>query len=107
MPTPAQLDAFTLMIHREALARMREQPMLIEQAKQVLQRWDTQRGLTASEPYLQQWRNLLGQGVDAIEQATCKTNDQAATLRNVSPLGFIVPNSERVRLRKDSMKAHS
>jgi hypothetical protein len=106
MPTPAQLDAFTLAFHRAALSRMREQPQLIEQAKQVLHRWDAQRGLTASEPYLQQWKTLLSQGVDAIEQATCHADDEAATLRNISPLGFVLPHSERLQLRKAVMALH-
>jgi hypothetical protein len=106
MATPAELDAFTLAFHRRALACMREQPQLIEQAKAVLQRWDEQRGMTVSEPYLQQWKILLEKGVDAVEQATCLADDHAATLRNVSPLGFVLPSSERMQLRKATMAAH-
>jgi hypothetical protein len=106
MSTPAQLDAFTLAFHRKALARMREQPQLIEQAKAVLKRWDAQRGLTVSEPYLQQWKALLEMGVDAVEQATCHSDDHAATLRNVSPLGFVLPSLERMQLRKATLAAH-
>jgi hypothetical protein len=85
---------------------MRARPQLVTQAAQVLQRWDEQRGLTASEPYLRQWKDLLAQGIDAIEQATCLGTEQAATLRNVSPLGFVLQNSERMQLRKAAMNAH-
>jgi hypothetical protein len=106
MPTAAQLDAITLALHREALARARRQPELIDQALKVLVRWDQQRGVTASEPYLQQWKSLLTQGVDAVERATCTTSDLAATLRNTSPLGFILTVQERKQMRSAVLAAH-
>jgi hypothetical protein len=46
MPTPQQLDAFTLAFHRQAIARMYEQPGLVAQAVQTLDRWEQQRGAT-------------------------------------------------------------
>jgi hypothetical protein len=106
MPTAAQLDAITLALHRAALARARLQPELLGQALDVLERWDRQRGVTASEPYLQQWKTLLGQGVDAVEQATCRAGDLAATLRNTSPLGFILTVQERKHMRSAVLAMH-
>jgi hypothetical protein len=103
MPTPQQLDAFTLAFHRQAIARMYEQPKLIEQAMQTLDRWEDQRGATASDPYLQRWRELLAQGCDVLETQVCQNSAEAATLRNVSPLGFVLTASERHALRQSAM----
>jgi hypothetical protein len=99
MPTPQQLDAFTLAFHRQAIARMHEQPRLIEHAMRTLDRWAEQRGATACEPYMQRWRELLAQGCDVIEAHVCQDSADAATLRNVSPLGFVLSAGERQALR--------
>jgi uncharacterized membrane protein YcjF (UPF0283 family) len=103
MPTPAQLDAFTLAFHRQAVARLYQQPALLEQALQTLARWESQRGATASDPYLQRWKELLIQGPHLIEAQVCQQTEEAATLRNVSPLGFVLNASERQQLRREAM----
>jgi hypothetical protein len=103
MPTPQQLDAFTLAFHRQAIARMQEQPQLIAQALQTIERWQAQRGATASDPYLQRWRELLAQGCDVVDAQVCQNSDEAATLRNVSPLGFVLSAVERNALRQRVM----
>jgi hypothetical protein len=103
MPTPQQLDAFTLAFHRQAIARMQEQPQLIAQALQTIERWEVQRGATASDPYLQRWRELLAQGCAVVEAQVCQNSDEAATLRNVSPLGFILSAGERNAIRQRVM----
>jgi hypothetical protein len=103
MPSPQQLDAFTLAFHRQAVARMHEQPQLVAQALKTLDRWAEQRGATASDPYLQRWRELLAKGCDELEKQVCQDTSEAATLRNVSPLGFVLSADERQALRKSSM----
>jgi hypothetical protein len=103
MPTPAQLDAFTLAFHRQAVARLYQQPALLEQALQTLARWEAQRGATASDPYLQRWKELLSQGPQLIEAQVCQPTEEAATLRNVSPLGFVLSAAERQQLRHETM----
>jgi hypothetical protein len=99
MPTPYQLDTFTLMFHRQALIRIREEPALLARALDTLDRWKLQRGETASEPYL-----ILQQGVDAIQTRVCSDTAEAATLRNVSPLGFVLSSAQRLALREQAMR---
>ena len=100
MPTPQQLDTFTLMFHRRALVRLRQEPALIHRAIETLDRWKLQRGETASEPYFERWRSLLLQGLDAVQLGVCSDTVDAATLRNVSPLGFVLTAAERSSLRE-------
>jgi hypothetical protein len=103
MPTPAQLDAFTLAFHRQAVARLHQQPALLEQALQTLKRWKSQRGATVSDPYLQRWKALLTQGPQWMEAQVCQQTEDAATLRNVSPLGFVLSARQRQQIRREAM----
>ena len=99
MPTQQQLDTFTLAFHETAMERLAARPELAQRALQTLDRWREQRGDTASDPYLKQWRNLLAGDLAALRQAVCANGSAAATLRNVSPLGFVLTPAERHGLR--------
>jgi len=102
MPTPQQIDRFTLAFHRQAIARLRGDARLLEQARGTLQRWRQQRGDTRSDAYLDQWARLLEGGVDEVERAVCAEDERAATLRNASPLGFVLSPKEREEVRRAS-----
>lgn len=100
MPNQQDIDRFTLAFHRRAVARLRNDEVLLEKARATLDRWRAQRGTTASDPYFEQWRKLLDQGPDAIERQVCADSDSAAALRSVSPLGFVLSASERAALHR-------
>lgn len=103
MPSQKQLDAFTKVFHRTAIPRLAMQPELVERALLTLQRWQEQRGASASDPYLQEWRVLLSGDLNVLQERVCADNDLAATLRNVSPLGFVLTPAERQVLRAQSV----
>lgn len=94
------IDKFTLAFHRRAVARLRQNSELLGKARETLGRWKSQRGATASDPYFEQWRSLLDQGPDAVEQSVCVETDAAAALRSVSPLGFVLSPQERMALHR-------
>ncbi len=102
MPHQQEIDRFTLAFHRQAVERLRREPQLVDQALATLERWREQRGATASDAYLAQWRSLLLDGVDRIEREVCADDARAATLRGVSPLGFVLSAAERKALRQAS-----
>lgn len=104
MPSQHQIDAFTQAFHLTAIQRLSLQPGLVERALQTVQRWQDQRGKSASDPYLKQWQILLSGDLQALKSAVCGDSDEAATLRNVSPLGFVLTPAERQALR--SISAH-
>ncbi len=107
MPSQQELDHFTLAFHRLAVARLREDGQLLTQARATLNRWREQRGATRSDTYFDTWHALLDQGADAIEHTTCLDTDLAATLRNVSPLGFVLSPVERAALRQFVKAQHA
>lgn len=103
MPTQRQINAFTLAFHLRAIRRLALEPGLINQAQNTLLRWQQQRGKTASDPYLQRWQSLLQGDLQVLQDTVCDDGDEAATLRNVSPLGFLLPPGERQALRLQSL----
>ena len=94
------IDQFTLAFHERAVARLRDNSELLDKARDTLERWRAQRGVTASDPYFEQWRALLDQGPDAVERSVCTDTDAAAALRSVSPLGFVLSPEERMALHR-------
>lgn len=99
MPSQQQIDAFTQAFHRVALERLQARPELVQQALQTLDRWRDQGGASASEPYLDEWWVLLRGDLQSLQRRLCDDNDQAALLRNVSPLGFVLTPAQRKSLR--------
>ncbi|KQX24647.1 hypothetical protein [Variovorax sp. Root434] len=93
-----QIDDFLLQAHRLAVSRLRADPGRIADVSATLERWQTQAGATHSDAYWNEWRAMLAAGVDAIEAATCGTDDHAAALRNVSPVGVLMTQRERGEL---------
>ena len=104
MPSQQQLHAFTQAFHRAAIKRLHEKPALVERALQTIARWQTQRGSSASDPYMLEWQALLKGELSQLQARVCADDDHAATLRNTSPLGFLLTPAERYALRGESME---
>ena len=103
MPSQQQIHAFTRAFHQVAIKRLDEKPALVERALQTLARWQTQRGSSASDPYMLEWQALLSADLGQLQTRVCGDHDHAATLRNTSPLGFVLTSAERHALRGQVM----
>lgn len=103
MPSQQQIHAFTQAFHRTAIERLAAQPALVARALQTLVRWQTQRGPNASDAYMREWQALLEGDLDQLKKRVCADDDHAATLRNASPLGFVLSPAERYALRAKSI----
>lgn len=105
MPTQQQIERFTLAFHQVALQRLRGETELWRQALEVLDRWEANSPSPSGQRYRDLWRQLLNGDLIRLEAAVCVDNEQAATLRGVSPLGFLLGESERLRIRREAMAA--
>jgi len=76
---------------------------LVERALKTIARWQTQRGPSASDPYMREWQVLLKGDLSQLQTRVCADDDHAATLRNTSPLGFVLTPAERHAIRGESM----
>jgi hypothetical protein len=99
-----QIDDFTYAFHQVAVERLADSPENVNKALATLQRWKDQRGVTASDLYLEEWRVLLTGEISALKNRVCAYNDSAATLRNVSPLGFLLTSAERQALHQQNVR---
>ena len=103
MPSQQQINAFTQAFHLTAIKRLAAEPALVERALQTVQRWYEQRGPSASDPYMCEWQGLLRGDLRELQNRVCADSDEAATLRNVSPLGFVLTPAERQALRRQTI----
>lgn len=90
-----QIDDFLLQAHRLAVVRLRADPPRLAELVGTLSRWRMNAGATRSDPYWDEWQTMLDAGIDAIELGTCGTDDHAAVLRSVSPVGVLITPAER------------
>ena len=104
MPSQQQLNAFTQAFHQVAFQRLNDKPALVERALQTIERWQAQRGPTLSDPYMQEWQALLKGNLSQLQTRVGADDDHAATLRNTSPLGFVLSPAERHALRVETMR---
>ena len=51
---------------------------------------------------MREWQLLLRGDLDNLQNRVCADNDEGATLRNASPLGFVLTPTERQALRAQS-----
>jgi len=105
MPTQQQIERFTLAFHKVAVQRLCEDPDHAQRAVQVLDRWEANGVSSAGQRYRNAWRALLAGEVAELERVVCSDTEQAATLRSVSPLGFLLDEPQRLRIRSQAMAA--
>jgi meiotically up-regulated gene 157 (Mug157) protein len=103
MPTQRQIERFTLEFHQVEVDRLRGHPEHLTKAVQVLNRWESQGVSPFGQVYRDIWRRILGYGVDEIEKTVCVDTDKAATIRSMSPLGFLLSEDERMQIRRKAM----
>jgi hypothetical protein len=105
MPSQQDIERFTLAFHREAVARLHAHDELREQALRVIDRWEAGGMSASSRSYRDEWRSLLRGSVAQLERVICSESEHAATLRSMSPLGFLLTPEERLRIRREAMAA--
>lgn len=105
MPTQQQIERFTLAFHQVALPRLADDPALRRQALQVLERWEARGVSSSGQAYRDEWKVLLAADKETMSHALCSEAEHAATLRSMSPLGFLMSDEEKARLRREAMSA--
>lgn len=105
MDRQQQIERFLQQAHALALVRLREHPSRLSEARSLLRRWRDQSGSTRSDPYWDEWEDLLRQSADVIESRVCAAGDHAAALRSVSPLSVLITQKERQQLLHEARRS--
>ena len=99
MRTHQEIDQRSLALHQLVAKKIRDDPALLEKAKQILQRWRA----TVSPrtyAYLDEWQRLIDQGMDVCLAVAVEDSERAAALRQASPLACLLPPKERFEFLK-------
>lgn len=96
-------DLLSLMVHRLAAARLRENPRLIEKAKANLQRWLSQ---TPGVGAWLEWKKILeSESLETILKIITAETDEGQRLRSSSPFAGLITPEEWRRTIKICAKA--
>lgn len=96
-------EARSLALHVLAARRITSDPGLLERARTTVQRW---LGRHADRPpaALREWRDLLQQPWPVVAARATELSDDAARLRQSSPLATLLTEAERRRVH-DAFRA--
>ena len=92
---PRSLDARSLAMHRRIAEKVRARPALLDKARATIDRWEAQGAARASRPYLEAWRQLIDQGLEAVLAVAVDPSERGNAMRQASPFTGILDNRER------------
>jgi hypothetical protein len=94
-----EIDKRSLALHQLVADKIRRDPALFGKAEATLARWRSE-VCVSSQPYLEEWENLMGQGVEACLAVAVEDSQRAAALRQSSPFCAVLDNRERFAFLK-------
>ena len=80
-------DRVKLLFHRLIARRLKEDPSLLDKAREDLAR---QRARFGDRDQFAEWEDLLDQGVDVVRREIVRRTERMTRLRISSPLGFVM-----------------
>lgn len=95
MDRQKRIEYFSLLAHQFVVERLTQAPENVELLGDTLRRWREQLGPSNSDPYFDEWEELVRKGIDAIESATCRESDHATVLHCVSPICCLISQADR------------
>ncbi|MEZ5459715.1 MAG: hypothetical protein R3E65_10565 [Steroidobacteraceae bacterium] len=90
-------DARSLALHIAAVQRIERDPRLLDRARETLQRWAVLKGKPAPA-WLSEWQRLLAQDWPVVAERVTALDEDAARLRQSSPLTVLLPAADRKRI---------
>jgi hypothetical protein len=97
--THQEIDQRTRAIHLLIAEKIRQNPLLLEKAKDTIARWQ-KIVCNRSLPDLHEWDQLIDQGVDVCLAVITSESEHATALRQSSPFVGILTNRERFEFLK-------
>lgn len=102
----ADLDQVSLRLAQRVAERLREQPGIMDVARQNLDRW---RRLNANSPSLlrcyEEWQRILARPVDEVCAVLCAETDEGQRLRQNSPFAGVLSPAEVWKIKAHARHA--
>lgn len=93
-------DQRSLAWHRRVIARMRDDPSLLEKSRATLDHWLAM-GPQPNRFYLGEWQAALNGSLDDLERLVTAEGEHANALRQCSPMSGVLSNEERWAFRRE------
>ena len=100
MRTHQEIDRRSLALHRAVADKIRRDPGLLQIALDNLDRWQS-RGMLHEQRYLDEWRCILGKGMDDLLAIMVDPSERATALRQSSPFSGVLSPRERMLVLKN------
>ena len=88
-----RIDRRSLALHRAIAEKLREQPALMEIARENLERWSLSGG--RSQPYWDAWRELLGRPLPEVLDLLVDPGERMTAMRQATPFAGVLEPAER------------
>ena len=92
-------EARSLAMHLVVAQQIEQDRALLRRAKQTLRRWARQQGRPVA-PWLTEWQRLLAQPWPVVAERITALDEDAARLRQSSPLTVLLSETDRRRIRE-------
>ncbi len=92
-------DARSLAMHIVVAQQIEQDQNLLKRARETLKRWALQQGRPVA-PWLTEWQRLLAQPWHVIAERVTALDEDAARLRQSSPLTVLLSQEDRRRIRE-------
>lgn len=100
-------DRQSLLMHREAVRMLQDDPSLAEKALSILKRWDAHVS-ECSKPLRDRWVQVI---MERDWAAALEESERGNQLRQASPLAILLPNDVRLHIirtiRKEKDASHA
>jgi hypothetical protein len=90
-----QIEERSLALHRAVARRIRENPALLDIARENLERWISKQGVTR---FWCEWKKILNNSPEAIVDFLVSPEEKAIWLRQSSPFCGILTPQERWKI---------
>lgn len=91
-------DYQSLEYHQLVVAKLKENPRLVQRAIDNIKRWKAQR--PSPQPYYDDWLDIINQGFEPLLKFLVSETDEAQRLRSSSPFVGINTQTERMDIWK-------
>ena len=106
MPLHSEIDQRSLAMHKLVAQKVRADIGLLVRARATLDRWNAHVS-PRTFVYLNEWRNLMDSGLEAVLSVATEDSEHAAAMRQASLLACLLTNQERFALLKQWKAQHA
>jgi hypothetical protein len=89
----------SLALHRAIVARLRDDPSLVDRAQERVKEWQQQGSVAA--PYVSAWQELLATDLQTLCERLVSPDEAARALRQVTPFAGVVEARTRWRIWRE------